>query len=156
MKAKTHKAGKHAQANNNPATSPGVSPRRLFGLPKWLVILLVVGVVAGVSFAAFELLLPARIPPELVGEWRVVEGPLKGMTLEFKRNGAMTGRAVIDGKAGEMDGTAEVDGDILRTTTKNPLSGKRETGSQHIVTLTDTDFVTQDDKGTRVVMRRTR
>jgi uncharacterized protein (TIGR03066 family) len=157
MKTKSPKAknaGKQGQGDSAPVNAP--SPRRLLGLKRWVAILLVIGIVTSVSFVAFSFLLPGRIPPELVGQWRVIEGPLEGMTIEFKRDGTMIGRAVIDGKEGEINGTVEVDGDTLHTTTKNPYTGKRETGSQRIVTLTETDLVTQDGKGKPVVMRRVR
>lgn len=147
-KSKKAKAEHPAQASN--ADRRGIRP------PKWLVAVIVVALVAIASFAAFEFLLPGAVPQELVGQWRVAEGPLQGMTLEFKRTGAMTSRAVIDGKEWEIEGTAVVQGNTLHTTTENPYTGKRETGAQVIVTLTETELVTQDAKGTKIVMRRVR
>jgi uncharacterized protein (TIGR03066 family) len=161
MKAKTRKAMKRdrrAQHHGGATAmnSGGPASRRRFRLPRWAVILLTVAAVAGVSFAAFELLLPGRIPLELVGQWRVVGGDMDGMTLEFQRDGTMIGRVTVNGNDNLMKGMAEVDGNILRTTTTNPFTRKAETGMQTIVTLTETQFVTEDKKGTRITMARVR
>jgi uncharacterized protein (TIGR03066 family) len=112
--------------------------------------------VAGVSFTLFEFLLPGRVPAELVGQWRVVGGPMDGMTMEFQRDGTMIGRATINGKEGLLEGTALVTGNTLRTTTTNFYTGKAEIGRQTIVSLTETEFVTEDSKGTRITMVRAR
>ncbi len=104
----------------------------------------------------FAWVLPGPIPQELVGEWRVAGGPLNGMTLEFKRNGTMTGRTTVDGQERVLEGSAAVEGNVLRTTTVNPGTGRAETGTQTIVTLTETDLVTEDARGSRVAMKRVR
>jgi uncharacterized protein (TIGR03066 family) len=115
-----------------------------------------VAVVFAASFAVFEFVLPGRIPPELVGEWRVVDGAQSGMTLEFKRNGTMTGKALVNGKEHAIEGEAEVSGNTLRTTTTNPFTKKSETGTQTIVVLTATELVTEDASGTKITMKRVR
>jgi uncharacterized protein (TIGR03066 family) len=158
MKAKARASRDNQQGRvSSPKQAAGQqAPRGGPRLSRWLLIGLCVALVAGVSFAVFEFVLPGKIPPELVGEWRVVGGPLDGMTLEFKRNGTMTGRAVVNGKHNEMEGEAEVSGTTLRTTTTNPMTGRSETGTQTIVTLTRTELVTEDQKGTRITMSRVR
>ena len=132
MKTKSHKTP--------PAKKQVATPPRGSGLKKWLVVLLVVAVVAGASFAAFAFVLPDRVPPELVGKWRVVDGPMDGMTLEFQRNGAMIGRANVEGTERLLEGTADVRDGTLRTTTINSFTNRAETGTQTIVTLTETEF----------------
>src|SRR5262245_17205177 len=124
--------------------------------PQWAAALLAVALAAGATFALFEFVLLARLPAEVVGEWRVVGGEMDGATFEFRRNGTMVGRLTVQGKEGLIEGTAEVSGKTLRTTTTNPLTGKAETGTQTIVTLTEREFVTEDGKGTRVTMTRVR
>jgi uncharacterized protein (TIGR03066 family) len=76
------------------------------------------------------------------------------MTLEFRRNGSMIGKAIVNGQLNVMEGMAEVNGNTLRTTTTNPYTGKSETGTQTILKLTETELVTQDDKGTKITMKR--
>jgi hypothetical protein len=53
---------------------------------------------------------------------------------------------------GIIEGTAEVAGTALRTTTTNPFTKRAETGTQ--TTLTGTEFVTEDAAGAKVKMKR--
>ena len=152
MKIKTSRSKQ--RQHGQPSSPCNQQPRAGWRLPKWLVGLVCIALVAGVSFVAFELLLPGKIPPELVGEWRVVGGQMDGTIFEFQRNGAMTGRLTKDGNDRLIEGTAEVGGNTLRTTTTNPFTKRPETGTQTIVTLTENEFVTEDAKGTRIRMVR--
>jgi uncharacterized protein (TIGR03066 family) len=161
MKAKARNANNPAHQKQNPnsakaTTNAMPAPYRLLGLPRWAVILFVVASVAGASFAAFAFLLPGRIPPALVGRWRVVGGQMDGTIFEFQRNGTMIGRKTLDDKEGLIEGTAEAADRTLRTTTTNPFTRKAETGTQSILTLTENEFVTEDESGTRVTMVRVR
>ena len=126
-------------------------PRRSW---RWLIVLLVLVVVAGSTFALFEFVLIARVPSELVGRWQVIDGPFRSMTMEFQRDGTMTGRAAINGEERELEGSASLRGNKLTTTTTNPFTGKRDSATQTVLSLTDTEFVTVDENGTRIVMRR--
>jgi uncharacterized protein (TIGR03066 family) len=153
MKSKTRKA---KQAPNPQAKAPKPAGGNAASGRKWILMVAAAAVVCAASFAVFEFILPGKIPPELVGEWRVVGGDLSGMTLEFKRNGSMTGKALVNGQENVIEGEAEVTGNTLRTTTTNPFTGKSETGTQTIVTLTETELVTQDAKGTKITMTRVR
>jgi uncharacterized protein (TIGR03066 family) len=150
MKSRTHKA-KQPHGEQPKAVAPAGNAGR-----RWLLMVLAAAAVALVSFAVFQFLLPGKVPPELVGEWRVVGGRLDGMTLAFQRNGTMTGRAYVNGKENEITGEAVVTGTTLRTTTTNPYTGKEETGTQTIIALTETEFVTEDAQGTRITMKRVR
>jgi uncharacterized protein (TIGR03066 family) len=120
----------------------------------WLLAIVLVGVVAAASCAVFAFVLPDSIPPEVVGKWRVTGGDWQGMTLEFTRNGTMIGKATINGSDRELEGQATVSGNTLRTTTTNPFTGKAETGTQAIITLTETEFVVEDQQGRRTTMTR--
>jgi hypothetical protein len=55
-----------------------------------------------------------------------------------------------------IEGTADVTDKTIRTTSTNPFTGKEETGTQTIVTLTESEFVTEDKNGTRITMHRIR
>jgi uncharacterized protein (TIGR03066 family) len=79
---------------------------------------------------------------------------MDGTVFEFQRNGAMIGRKTMGDKEGRIKGTAEVTDKTLLTTTTNPFTGRAETGTQTIITLNETEFVTEDRKGARVTMRR--
>ena len=68
MKARAHKSKKGQYGADEQRLSGGLR------LPKWLVVDIAIALVAGASYAACVFLLPGRIPPELVGQWRVVGG----------------------------------------------------------------------------------
>jgi uncharacterized protein (TIGR03066 family) len=157
MKAKARKS-KQGQHGQTATPTPAVSqpPRGGLRLPKWLLFVGCIALVAGVTFVVFEFVLPGRVPPELAGKWRVVGGPMDGTVFEFQRNGTMIGRRPMGDREGRIEGTAEVIDQTLRTTTTNPYTGRTETGTQIIVTLTETEFVTEDARGTRVTMTRVR
>src|SRR5262245_61670023 len=127
MKRKRHSHGTKPRPHVRAVRSPA---RRW--LPRVALVVLVIAVVAGASYALFDYVLPSRVPPELVCTWRVVEGDMRGATMEFRRNVTMLGKFVQDGKEGIIEGTAEVEGNTLRTTTVNPYTRRPETGTQTI------------------------
>ena len=79
---------------------------------------------------------------------------MDGTIFEFQKNGTMIGRKTLGDKEGIIEGIAEATGQTLRTTTTNPFTRRAETGTQTIVTLTGTEFVTEDANGTTVKMAR--
>jgi uncharacterized protein (TIGR03066 family) len=137
------------------SSAPEAPPRRRW-LPQWAATLLAVALAAGATFALFEFVLLARLPAAVVGQWRVVGGEMDGATFEFRRDGTMVGKLTVQGKEGLIEGKAEVSGKTLRTTTTNPFTGRAETGTQTIVSLTERELVTEDGKGARVTMQRVR
>jgi uncharacterized protein (TIGR03066 family) len=139
------------RAANGLAVAP--APRFRW-LRRCVVVLLVVGVIAGASYALFDHVLPSRLPREMLGTWRVVDGKMRGATLEFRRDGTMFGKFEQDDNT--IEATVEVDGKTLRTTTTNPYTKRSDTWAQTIVTLTRTEFVTEEPKGTRIRMERVR
>jgi uncharacterized protein (TIGR03066 family) len=141
--------------DSHPLT-PAKPLRRGRWLPRWAVVLLIVALAAGASYALFDLVLPARLPQELVGTWRVVEGDMRGATFEFRRDGTMLGRYIQGSKEGIIEGTVAVEGKTLRTATIKPFTKRTETGAQTIIALTDTEFVTEEPRGSRIRMERVR
>jgi uncharacterized protein (TIGR03066 family) len=135
-----------------PAGNSSVSVRGR--VPRWGIALLVVVLTAAGTFALFEYVLVSKVPPELVGRWRVVGGQMDGFVMEFTRQGAMTGRKTATDEEPIIEGRARVSGKTLSTTTLNPYTGKEDTGTQAIVSLTATEFVTEDAKGMRISMQR--
>jgi uncharacterized protein (TIGR03066 family) len=147
-----HSRKDHTAPTAGAAKRPAGSRR---WLPTWAVVLLAVALAGAGTYALLEYVILSKVPPELVGRWRVVGGQMSGATFEFRRNGTMIGRMIVDGKENLLEGKARSDGKILRTTTTNPYTGKAETGTQTIVTLTQTQLITQDSNGTTVTMERT-
>jgi uncharacterized protein (TIGR03066 family) len=149
---KGSQASKNSEAKTVGGTKRPVSRRRW--LPTWAIVLLLVALSGAAAYALLDYVILAKVPTELVGRWRVVSGQMTGATFEFRRDGTMIGRMFVDGKENVLEGKAKSDGKTLRTTSTNPFTGKSETGTQTILTLTATELVTEDKNGTRVMMER--
>jgi len=111
----------------------------------------------GLTFAALELLFDSKIPPLLQGKWVVVEGEFKGATVEFFRDATMTSNRDPASQEGTIHGTVQVEGNLLRLTTRSPLSNREITDVQIILELSDRQLVTQsvkDPKGNVLRMKR--
>src|SRR5689334_12014614 len=93
-------------------------------VPRWVVAVLIVGVLAGGGIVAYEYLKPSRLPPEMVGRWRVVKGYQdSNATIEFFSDGTMIARVPgLDGTEGVVKARIEVDGDTLKTISTNPFT----------------------------------
>ena len=91
---------------------------------------------------------------QLVGTWEVkTEGAPPGTTMEFTDDGkmkmSMTG---LDKKVHTMESTYELDGDTIKTT--HTEGGKRKKENHKIISLTDKELVTKDEKGMKDTMTR--
>ena len=92
----------------------------------------------------------------LVGVWEVVkadQGALPvGSTVKFGKDGKASVTAVRDGKESTIEGTYVVDGTKLTVTLKHD-----DKESKHAITikkLTDTEFVSENEKGKTAEFRR--
>ncbi|HEV3260252.1 MAG TPA: hypothetical protein VG013_25575 [Gemmataceae bacterium] len=91
---------------------------------------------------------------QLVGTWEVkTEDVPPGTTMEFTDDGkmkmSMTG---LDKKVHTMESTYELDGDTIKTSRKE--GGKEVKESHKIISLTDKELVTKDEKGMKDTMTR--
>lgn len=94
------------------------------------------------------------LPRDLIGKWVVVGGPQDGATFDFQHDGVMTGKVNLMGKEGIINARTRVEGDKLYSTTKNPLTGKDDTSVLIIHTLTPSELVVEEERGTRIKMQR--
>jgi uncharacterized protein (TIGR03066 family) len=108
----------------------------------------------GAAWAFAELVVWNRLPADLVGKWVVEGGEQDGATFDFHRNGTMVGRINLNGREGIVQARVEVDGNKLYTTTTNPNSGRDETRTQTIKTLTNRSLVLVDKRGQELTMSR--
>ncbi|MCI0461454.1 MAG: hypothetical protein L0Z62_31270 [Gemmataceae bacterium] len=148
---------KHRQARPRSQEGAGEGPERTSWrgrLLKGTAALLVIALVGGATYALFHLVLWARIPNQMAGKWLVHEGELHGATLEFFRNGTMVGTVNLDGRKATIQGKVEVEGDKLHITSIHPLTKKQHTDTQTIRSLTDSEFILVDRKGTVIRMER--
>jgi hypothetical protein len=125
------------------AVQPVGRKRRL-----WLFLLICLLGSSAVSFVAFKYIIPSfvapSIPRELVGTWEVLEGDLKGATLEFRWYGTATAVAYKQGKKETVNFSVQFDDDVIFMTSKQDLFGKEETLTQTILALTDDELVIRD------------
>jgi uncharacterized protein (TIGR03066 family) len=125
-------------------------------LPPWLVAVACIAVGGGATFSVLHFVILSRVPHAILGKWVVIEGELKGGTLEFRRDGTMIGKVNMKGKEGTIKATVEVEGETMRITSINPYTNRSETDVQTIRTLEDDRFVIEDRKGTTLIMERLR
>jgi uncharacterized protein (TIGR03066 family) len=85
---------------------------------------------------------------KIVGSWELTKsggGGPPGAVLTFGKDGKLKMSMKFEGKEVGMDGTYDVEGEKLHTTMKD--DGKERKETMKIKKLTDTEFVTEDEKG---------
>jgi len=132
-----------------PQTKP-TGKRRL-----WIFLLLCLAGSTLVSFVIFKYIAPT-IPHELIGTWQVTDGPLKDSTLEFRWYGAAIARENVKGKIEEATQSVKVVGNKMLLTSRDEVTGKEDTVSQTILTLTDDELVLRDEDHRTYSMKRIR
>jgi uncharacterized protein (TIGR03066 family) len=105
------------------------------------------------SFVVFKYLI-AKVPSDLVGAWEVKEGPLKGWSLEFRRDGTAVATRFERGQKIVTDHTAKVEGHTLWLTTKDEKTGKEDTVTQTIVELSADELVIRDEEQKTYQLKR--
>jgi len=142
-------------AEHHPAAPPAVveptRPKLHLGL---LLLLCLVGS-AAVSFVVFTYFI-VSIPRELVGNWEVTAGTLRGATLEFHRDGTAIATRDARGQKVVTNSSARVEGQTMFLTTRDEKTGKEETVTQTIVELTADELVLRDEDQITYHMRRVR
>jgi uncharacterized protein (TIGR03066 family) len=136
--------GEAAQQPDAPQTAatPRKPKRRL-----WLVGLFLLFCVVGsavFSFFFFRYVVPT-IPQELAGTWQVLEGGLKGSTLEFRMDGTAIATHFEKGQKQTLKQSVKVEGSKMFLTSKDDITGKDETVIQTIVKLTADELVIRDE-----------
>src|SRR5262245_25998950 len=131
----------------NSAAAPAAAPTRQ-NHRMWLILLLCLAGSAAASYVVFKYVV-VKIPPELVGTWEVTQGPLRGATLELRRDGSAVATRTERGQKMVTDQSVRVDGKSLFLTTTDEKTGKDDTVTQTIVELTaDTLVIRDEDKRT--------
>jgi uncharacterized protein (TIGR03066 family) len=143
---------RNSQAGPQATTAPLPAPPRRNWRPIGFLLACLVGA-AVVSFIVFRYIAP-RIPRDLVGTWKVVQGDLKGATLEFHWDGTAYASQYKGGKKETLESSVRVEDKQILMTYKNPANGKEETFVQTIVKLTDDELVIRDqDRNTYRLVR---
>jgi len=122
--------------------------------PHWATALLCMAVATTATFVLFDHFILSKVPRVMLGKWVVTEGEMEGATIEFFRNGTMLAKMDVNGKEGIINAKVRADENTVWSTTTNPMSGREQTDAQTIISLTDTQFVLEDKKGTVMKMER--
>jgi hypothetical protein len=118
-----------------PTTKPKRNRRLL-----WFMLVLLVGASIA-SFVVFRFILPS-VPRELVGTWQVIDGEMKGATLEFRWYGV--GYAAKRGEKEVAESSVRVRGKRIFMTYKTATPGVEDTVIQTIVKLTGDELIIRD------------
>jgi uncharacterized protein (TIGR03066 family) len=150
--SKTNGPQKDSLARITP-TNPASSKRRFAA---FLLICLLCS--AGISYGVFKYIAPSvvapSIPSELIGAWEVVDGNLKGATLEFTWHGTAIATSYAKNVKEVTTSTVKLEGKRLFMSTEDPKTRKTDTVVQTIINLTDNDLVFRDeDKNTYRMVR---
>jgi hypothetical protein len=137
---------------------PAAVPTGWWLPPRWALLVLCMVLAGGGTWALFEFVIWNTMPSELVGRWEVVQGPreYRDATFEFFWFGSMEGRINHDDNLHLVQARVKVVGDKIYSTTRHPRTGAELTQIQHILTLTATELVVEDEKGEQLKMRRAR
>jgi uncharacterized protein (TIGR03066 family) len=132
----------------HPAAEPASSNRGM-----WVIMVLCLFGAAVISFVVFRFVVPP-VPRELVGDWQVTEGPLRGATLEIRAEGIAIATISRDRKKLITKSSVRVQDKQILLTTQDDKSGELETVTQSILKLTDNELVIQDEDQNVYRMRR--
>jgi uncharacterized protein (TIGR03066 family) len=121
----------------------------------WLFLLLCLVGSAVASFVIFKYVAPT-IPHELIGKWKVTDGPLKDATLEFRWYGTAIATANNKGKEETTESSVKVVGNKILLTSTHAVTGKEDTVSQTILKLTEDELVLRDEDRMTYAMKRVR
>ena len=140
---KSSERNKKPHGDQPAQNQPRKVPQTKSFLKQWAFVgsFLLLIVAAGGTWAFLELVVWNKIPSELVGKWVVIDGPQEGATFDFYRSGQMIGQVNQGGQLGIVNATIRVEGDTIKSTTKNPRTGGELTVLQHIRTLTPKELV---------------
>jgi hypothetical protein len=108
----------------------------------------------GGSWAALELFVWNKLPPELVGTWRVKEGPMAGGAFHFSRYGTLEIHVNNQGRADALKGRVAVEDKTLLITSHNPRSQQDETRKSAIQELTASTLILELESGEVLKMAR--
>jgi hypothetical protein len=113
-----------------------------------LLLMFLVGIVTYTIGEHYFLL---RIPAAMLGKWTVIDGQYSGATVEFLRDGTM--RSTL--KTGQrIEGQIRSDGVNVWVTTRDPNTAEETTDTLELLELSPSFFVTQNDAGDTLIMKR--
>lgn len=151
LKAKQAAHTRSPEAGQAQHAVPGRGWARVW---KWALALLFISLTAGVTYAVFHFIILSKIPPEVVGTWRVEGGEMHGTRMTFHRNGTFKSLVRLDdGRDVLVEARVELRDKTLRFVYANPATGRNDTRTQTIKSLTPTEMIVQEGGGTSKLVR---
>jgi uncharacterized protein (TIGR03066 family) len=95
-----------------------------------------------------------KVPDKLVGKWVVKGGEQDGATFDFHSDGTMIGRINVGGKEGIIKARVRVEVNKLFSVTGNPNTGKDDTRTLIIKSLTARQVILQDERRQVLTLER--
>jgi len=157
-KNKSRRPQGDADAPNHNGAAPAAGGQPRAGAPRlrlWAFLLLCLVGSAVISFVIFKYVAPS-IPHELIGTWKVTDGPLKDATLEFRWYGTAIATSNSKGKEEITESSVKVVGNKILLTSTHAVTGKDDTVSQTILKLTEDELVLRDEDRMTYAMKRVR
>jgi len=145
-KAMTH--GKQRSAVQTPANTPAPS-----SMSRWMVILVCLVVAGGGSYFVMTSYVIAQVPAEIVGTWQVKGGEMNGTKMTFHRDGTFTSMVTIEGRDIPIEARVAVHDKALQFTIVNGFTGKQETKTQTVRSLTETEMIVEEGGVTSKLVR---
>jgi hypothetical protein len=134
--------------------SPQARPRPSFRRRAAVLLLGLLLLAAGGTWAVLKFVVGNRLPGELAGTWVVVEGELEGTTLEFRPDGSLLGRSPSGAGVRVLEGEVAARGRTLSITARDTQTGENLTLVNTIRTLGPRELVLEDEQGTLLRLER--
>jgi hypothetical protein len=152
MKLSSHLAKLKLEKIKAAELKPVPGKRAQGALKYWVALIICLLFAAVGTWRALAIFVWDKLPTALIGKWEVQDGPMKGGTFAFSRNGSVEIRA--PGTNDKINARVAVEGKILLTTTQNPSTRKDETRKSIIQELTENSLILELERGAVLRMAR--
>ncbi len=122
-------------------------------LPRWLVVLVGLAGSGAASYFVLTTYVLPKLPDALVGTWQVRGGEMNGTQMTFQRDGTFTALVNLDGREVPVQARVEFHDKTLRFIVVNGLTGKEETKTQTIKSLTEKEMIVEENGATSKLVR---
>jgi hypothetical protein len=149
-------SAKHAPLKKRHQSKPQAGNQQGYGFSLWGIAWTVLGmmVIAAGTVAVLEFFVWNKVPPALVGKWKIEDGPLAGGTFEFSRNGDMAVKDKNQKGVSQLKAKAVLEGKTIVTTSSNPLTREQLIHTSTVRELTATTLVIELESGDVLKMVR--
>jgi uncharacterized protein (TIGR03066 family) len=120
---------------------------------RWLVLLCCLAVGGAGTYFVLNAYIFPKLPDSVVGTWQVTGGELNGTQMTFHRDGTFSSIVTIDGRDIPIEARVALHDKTLRFTIVNGFTGKQETKTQTVRSLTETEMIVEESGATSKLVR---